>query len=552
MSEPFWIDCASAADIPTADRLRELVTDERHVVLRFPPAELASPSADPKASLFEHLASAPYHVTAPYLPQLTKVSLIEHLASALPEFAVFDSGGSHDNEWITVKKVIRIEDVLANEGEFVAALRLFRQTASTLAIRLAQHLGVPADRLLELGMGRARVGWADRFRELLGRRLRGYRLDREWCYGFHGRECRFESRATGQIVEVRLAFGEEFGVLDPYFFAQFVKSTAALAHLSRLMPDDFHDGSRVLLVLDQLGHLRRVEGFADVGNYWWNNLDQLGHLRPLLSGVTIREEEDQPAGSIDADPQHRPSATESEVRACTTPSDMLELLRRRDKLSQRKARLFAVACCRRIWPLLTDARSRAAVEAAEKLAEECIAEGRGPSRTAALAAGEEAIAQRKGPRWEKAAYAAYHALRRADEAAERASRFAAEAKGEDVIAPLLGKKTDLSSKYRTAVAVELTAQAALLSCMFGDAFYPLPAIDPASRAWSDGLIMKLAQAAYKEWVLPEGTLERERLAVLADALEEAGVSNAFLLEHLRSPGPHVRGCCALDAILGKS
>jgi hypothetical protein len=40
------------------------------------------------------------------------------------------------------------------------------------------------------------------------------------------------------------------------------------------------------------------------------------------------------------------------------------------------------------------------------------------------------------------------------------------------------------------------------------------------------------------------------LAVLADALEEAGCDNADLPVHLRGPGPHVRGCWALDLLLG--
>jgi hypothetical protein len=42
-----------------------------------------------------------------------------------------------------------------------------------------------------------------------------------------------------------------------------------------------------------------------------------------------------------------------------------------------------------------------------------------------------------------------------------------------------------------------------------------------------------------------------RLAVLSDALEEAGCDDAALLSHLRSPGPHVRGCWAMESILGK-
>lgn len=49
----------------------------------------------------------------------------------------------------------------------------------------------------------------------------------------------------------------------------------------------------------------------------------------------------------------------------------------------------------------------------------------------------------------------------------------------------------------------------------------------------------------------EGTLDPARLAVLSDALEEAGCAEAALLTHLRSPGPHVRGCWALDLVLGR-
>jgi hypothetical protein len=39
-------------------------------------------------------------------------------------------------------------------------------------------------------------------------------------------------------------------------------------------------------------------------------------------------------------------------------------------------------------------------------------------------------------------------------------------------------------------------------------------------------------------------------AVLADALEEAG-ADAELVEHLRGPGLHLRGCWAVDLILGR-
>jgi len=65
-------------------------------------------------------------------------------------------------------------------------------------------------------------------------------------------------------------------------------------------------------------------------------------------------------------------------------------------------------------------------------------------------------------------------------------------------------------------------------------------------------VTALATAAYEERDLPAGTLDPDRLAVLADALEAADCDNADLLPHLRGPGPHVRGCWVIDALLGKS
>jgi hypothetical protein len=251
MTQPLWVDCRSAADVPPADRLRQLATDERHVVLRLPAEALASPEGPSKASL------------------------VGKLASALPDFSVFDSGGSSEEERITVMRVVRAGVVLDSAAEAVAALRLFRRTASQLASRLALHLGVAPDRLLDLGRDRDRGGWWHRVRRAFGLPHRGGRLDRTWGYCFHGRECRFENRATGQVVEVRLSFGSEFGVLDPFFVAQFVKSTPGLERLAGLIRHDYHDAARVLDVLNGAGYLRRTRG-------------QFGE------GLVVREEGDVP------------------------------------------------------------------------------------------------------------------------------------------------------------------------------------------------------------------------------------------------------------------
>jgi hypothetical protein len=73
----------------------------------------------------------------------------------------------------------------------------------------------------------------------------------------------------------------------------------------------------------------------------------------------------------------------------------------------------------------------------------------------------------------------------------------------------------------------------------------------AILAWNDGTIRRLAEGIYEERQMPERTLDTARLAVLADALLDAGCDNAEILSHCRGPGPHVRGCWALDLILGK-
>jgi hypothetical protein len=96
------------------------------------------------------------------------------------------------------------------------------------------------------------------------------------------------------------------------------------------------------------------------------------------------------------------------------------------------------------------------------------------------------------------------------------------------------------------------AQAAAFIDLVGNPFRPAKALDPAWLRWQGGTVARLAQAAYKERRLPEGNLIPAHLALVADALEDAGCTDADLLGHLRGPGPHVRGCWALDLVLSKS
>jgi hypothetical protein len=99
------------------------------------------------------------------------------------------------------------------------------------------------------------------------------------------------------------------------------------------------------------------------------------------------------------------------------------------------------------------------------------------------------------------------------------------------------------------VAAEWRRLAAIVRDLFNP-FHPV-AVDPAWLTWHGGTVVELARLAYDERELPRGTLNKVRLAVLADALEEAGCADEHVLDHLRGPAEHVRGCWVVDLILGQ-
>ncbi len=80
----------------------------------------------------------------------------------------------------------------------------------------------------------------------------------------------------------------------------------------------------------------------------------------------------------------------------------------------------------------------------------------------------------------------------------------------------------------------------LIRDIFGNPFRPVV----ANPAWLTPTVVSIASAIYAERAF-------DRLPILADALEEAGCADADLLLHGRQPGEHVRGCWAVDLVLGK-
>jgi hypothetical protein len=236
--------------------------------------------------------------------------------------------------------------------------------------------------------------------------------------------------------------------------------------------------------------------------------------------------------------------TEADWLRCAEPKLMLEFVRGKGKT--RKQRLFACACCRRVWHLLKDRRSRDAVTASECYADRLIRR-------------EELVARRQQAMLGKR-YFDYYVYPEQNAAASVARPsvtlswilwLTEAALGNEAVRDRGGSTAEVNLPLRDEVRLtEKKARVAMLRDLFGNPFRPV-AVDPVWLSWNGATVAKLARAAYEKRRLPDGTLDGARLAVLADALEEAGCTDAALLGHCRGPGPHYRGCWAVDLLLYK-
>lgn len=248
--------------------------------------------------------------------------------------------------------------------------------------------------------------------------------------------------------------------------------------------------------------------------------------------------------------------TEQEWLSCTDSAAMLEFLR--DRIDERKMRLFGVACCRRIWQLLNDERSRTAVEKAELFAdgkvsqEEVTAAGKAAKdvwdaiyrdimekvcqNVNDMSFGTQCVCDAGA-----AAMAAQSITERGDcwpeEVPEDTARCFAYLVSPHIPSEYFGADEALRD---AATAKERHVQAILLRCIFGNPYRPLTI--PTSLL--NDSVLAIARGIYDERAF-------ERMPVLADALEECDLTEAEALAHLRGPGPHARGCWVIDLLLAK-
>jgi len=199
--------------------------------------------------------------------------------------------------------------------------------------------------------------------------------------------------------------------------------------------------------------------------------------------------------------------------------EMLEFVR--GKVSERKLRLIAVACCRCGKDALTKQGIQNAINLAERFADGLASTA---ERDALLKTGSFDVFQEITPDGFAPSAAAAALWPDAGRGAEFASQWA--------MLSIYGSFVTYPS-----VSIDL---ANYLRDIVGNPFRPVT-VDPT---WLTSTVVSLAQGIYDERAL-------DQLPILADALEDAGCDSPDILNHCRQPGEHVRGCWVVDLLLEK-
>lgn len=234
--------------------------------------------------------------------------------------------------------------------------------------------------------------------------------------------------------------------------------------------------------------------------------------------------------------------TEAEWLACDYPRAMLTFLN--ESASDRILRLLAVACCWNVAHLASREGAEAQREARALLGmAERLAEGE-----ATDAESSEVLAPDYGSanHFQNAArLAASQNVRNNIEDCLHTAELVAGVAAYIAVGERNPHANDLDGEEAMMVAraQEAEEQADLIREMLGNPFRPA-SVSSSLLVWGEAIVTKLAEGIYAD-------LAFDRMPILADALEEAGCPDTEILSHLRSPGPHVRGCWAVDLLTGK-
>jgi len=221
--------------------------------------------------------------------------------------------------------------------------------------------------------------------------------------------------------------------------------------------------------------------------------------------------------------------TEAEWLECADPQKMLTFLE--GKARDRKLRLFAVACCRRVQDFLWTEHSNLAVLLAERHADGWA--NIDDLDTARLQVENSLELYESEPVYDASYWAC---SRNIEDNVAKCAWYAVNCSTRQVD----GDASDLDARCQEVMQEERAKQALLLYDIFGNPFRPVT----ISSTWQTPTVVSLAQAIYDERAF-------DRMPILADALEDAGCTNQDILDHCRQPGQHVRGCWVVDLLLAK-
>ncbi|OAI40313.1 hypothetical protein AYO40_04900 [Planctomycetaceae bacterium SCGC AG-212-D15] len=230
--------------------------------------------------------------------------------------------------------------------------------------------------------------------------------------------------------------------------------------------------------------------------------------------------------------------SEGEWLICSDPTRMLKFVGA--NCSTRKFRLLGCGLARQIWHLLTDERSRAAVEISERYADGLAEKAELDAAIAlAMVVADGAYSGSAAP--DAAAYATSTAVDTAAALSVQAMALALSTSA-DAVACAVAETTP-DKEYDKKCEAARTAHCSAQCCLLRDMFGPLP----FRRVTLQGLtpvVTTLAGSIYAEGAW-------DRLPILGDSLEEAGCTDVEILGHCRAATSHVRGCWVVDLVLGK-
>jgi len=242
------------------------------------------------------------------------------------------------------------------------------------------------------------------------------------------------------------------------------------------------------------------------------------------------------------------SLTEAEWESCKDPEAMLDFLRMKREVSDRKLRLFACACAHLVWDNVQvwgtpdEEVSRKTVSTSERFADGVAGNEDLSAARAELApvlkdlrTAEEAMPRADDLKGKVRAVRLAAAT--AQQLAKRAAEVAASEVGWDRWSRWVFQG------WASPVSFEMHREG--LTALLREIFGPLPFrsiyVEPA---WRTPKVLALAQTSYDQRAF-------DRLPELVSALEDAGCTDSELVRHLHGPGAHVRGCWVIDLLLSK-